>query len=143
MLNEVAERMRGVNDGPTQISGITAIGIEPCVGFFAGTDARGRCAHDDRHSVGAIALARAAGRFDEAVGEQAAPRKAVVRQSQLASSTGSGCSSRPGHSPDPGVDGRGTEIIPAWRPERRSRSAASVAARAIPDRGAQCVGGDS
>ena len=78
MLDEVAERMRRVNDRAAQVGGITTIGLKASVRLFARADARCRGAHDDRHPIDSVALTCGVRGVDEAVGVQSSPRQPVV-----------------------------------------------------------------
>src|SRR5690606_38564671 len=78
VLDEVAQRMRGMNDRPTQIRRVAAIGLEPYIGFFACADAGGRRAYDDCNSIGPITLARRKHLIDEAVRDEAAPSQPII-----------------------------------------------------------------
>ena len=78
VLDEIADRVRSVNDRPPQILGIATIGIEPAVSLFAGADTRRRGSHDHRDTISTMAFASGERRVQESIRRQSTPGEPVV-----------------------------------------------------------------
>src|SRR5688572_16546766 len=104
--------MWSVNDGPAQICGVAAIGIEPRVSFLARADARGRRADDDGYAIGTVILACRPRCRDEVIGEQAAPCEPIVTTFPIGKLSRQRLIFQARDTPDPGGNGSRAEIIP-------------------------------
>src|SRR5579875_2152497 len=78
MLEEFAEGVRGVDDGPAQVRGELAVRLQAAIGFLRRADARCRCPGHDRDAMAAITLPRRRQALAEAVLPEREPREAVV-----------------------------------------------------------------